>query len=445
VKLYCRAKGNPAPHITWFKDGNVTKSTGTPHSFDGDQWVLVVKGLVHEDGGFYTCQVKNSAGKISFRYKLNVYTTHVDNQPSIIDYSRGNTTVYEGDQVSLHCTVESKPTPPELKWVRQIHASQRGKYPEEKIIYHNEKYYIFLPLQPMNYRGKSQYLTKYTIMNSRRGVDSGVYICLAMTTGGWTFKEITVNVLPRNNVRAINNVQKEEKFSSMIVITIPCLLILIFLLFLSLYIFWKRKWAAEGMTSSFQINKTTSTIVTSSSTRSGRSSRGNFRRSPLTTYSFSTASPSNRHDYDVIKKSPPSFTTYGHHRRPVLPRYEYSVASSAPRCPAPCPTAYETEASYDASSYEVMTSTTSDYVMPVKKPTARYEPPPPSCRTQSEMTSSCSSLNQHVSKRSKLRGFGTYKKSPRHDDDVRYLTGASTETISDETSSGDVTIGRGSA
>ena len=199
------------------------------------------------------------------------------------------------------------------------------------------------------------------------------------------------------------------------------------------------------MTSSFQINKTTSTIVTSSSTRSGRSSRGNFRRSPLTTYSFSTASPSNRHDYDVIKKSPPSFTTYGHHRRPVLPRYEYSVASSAPRCPAPCPTAYETEASYDASSYEVMTSTTSDYVMPVKKTTARYEPPPPSCRTQSEMTSSCSSLNQHVSKRSKLRGFGTYKKSPRHDDDVRYLTGASTETISDETSSGDVTIGRGSA
>ena len=57
-----------------FKDGNVTKSTGTPHTFDGDQWVLVVKGLVHEDGGFYTCQVKNSAGKISFRYKLNVYS-----------------------------------------------------------------------------------------------------------------------------------------------------------------------------------------------------------------------------------------------------------------------------------------------------------------------------------------------------------------------------------
>ena len=214
------------------------------------------------------------------------------------------------------------------------------------------------------------------------------------------------------------------------------------------YFFWKRKWADDGMKSSFQINKTTSTIVTSSSTRSGsrKSSReNNFRKSPLTTYSFST-SPSNRHDYDVIKKSPPSFTTYGHHRRPVLPRYEYSVASSG-RCPAPCPTAYETEASYDASSYEIMTSTTSNYV-PIKKSSTRYEPPPPSCRTQSEMTSSCSSINQPLKyNRSKVRKIGitSYKKSSRHDDDVRYLTGASTETISDETSSGDITIGRSSA
>ena len=82
---------------------------------------------------------------------LSFTATHIDNQPSIIDYSHGNTTVYEGEQVSLHCLVKSNPTPPELKWVRQIQPSQREKYAKEKIIYHNENYYIFLPLQPVSF------------------------------------------------------------------------------------------------------------------------------------------------------------------------------------------------------------------------------------------------------------------------------------------------------
>ena len=75
VKLRCQADGNPAPSVSWFKDGvPVEAAPRPPHQPPyrprGDQ--LRVAGLTGADEGNYTCVARNEFGSIRKTFRVEV-------------------------------------------------------------------------------------------------------------------------------------------------------------------------------------------------------------------------------------------------------------------------------------------------------------------------------------------------------------------------------------
>ena len=70
VRLKCRAKGNPEPHVTWFKDDMPVDpeedARRRPH------WILKLTKVQESDTGHYTCMVSNRLGHLNYTYKVEV-------------------------------------------------------------------------------------------------------------------------------------------------------------------------------------------------------------------------------------------------------------------------------------------------------------------------------------------------------------------------------------
>ena len=77
VLLKCHATGAPAPHVSWFKDGQPYRR---PYSYESpgrqgaasEGQVLALHNVKAEDSGEYRCDVINIAGQIGFTYTLSV-------------------------------------------------------------------------------------------------------------------------------------------------------------------------------------------------------------------------------------------------------------------------------------------------------------------------------------------------------------------------------------
>ncbi|XP_069722421.1 leucine-rich repeats and immunoglobulin-like domains protein 1 isoform X2 [Phaenicophaeus curvirostris] len=61
VALQCKAAGNPAPRITWLKGDQPLIVTERHHFTSGNQ-LLIVRNVVLEDAGKYTCEMSNTVG-----------------------------------------------------------------------------------------------------------------------------------------------------------------------------------------------------------------------------------------------------------------------------------------------------------------------------------------------------------------------------------------------
>ncbi|KAM6047554.1 LOW QUALITY PROTEIN: hemicentin-2 [Theristicus caerulescens] len=73
VRLECRAEGQPAPQISWLKDGQplgLQPPSRARMSPDGSS--LLLEGLQAADSGAYTCLARNSAGEDARLHTLNV-------------------------------------------------------------------------------------------------------------------------------------------------------------------------------------------------------------------------------------------------------------------------------------------------------------------------------------------------------------------------------------
>ena len=70
VRLKCRAKGNPEPHVSWFKDDMPVDAEEDarrrPH------WILKLTKVQESDTGYYTCMVSNRLGHLNYTYKVEV-------------------------------------------------------------------------------------------------------------------------------------------------------------------------------------------------------------------------------------------------------------------------------------------------------------------------------------------------------------------------------------
>ncbi|TRY56280.1 hypothetical protein DNTS_028394, partial [Danionella cerebrum] len=69
ARFSCQAEGNPAPNISWFRNGEVIRSNGRTKMYNSK---LVITQIIPEDDAFYQCQAENSQGSVIFTSRLIV-------------------------------------------------------------------------------------------------------------------------------------------------------------------------------------------------------------------------------------------------------------------------------------------------------------------------------------------------------------------------------------
>ena len=72
IRLKCKAKGAPPLKYTWLKDGHRMPQRRQGSYLNSSIWYLIVKDLVPNDSGKYTCIVSNPYGSINHTYTLKV-------------------------------------------------------------------------------------------------------------------------------------------------------------------------------------------------------------------------------------------------------------------------------------------------------------------------------------------------------------------------------------
>lgn len=71
VALQCKALGSPPPKVTWLKGEELLRVTDRHHFTPGNQ-LLVIRGVVPEDAGRYTCVMSNALGTERAHSQLTV-------------------------------------------------------------------------------------------------------------------------------------------------------------------------------------------------------------------------------------------------------------------------------------------------------------------------------------------------------------------------------------
>lgn len=73
VKMEARVSGSQPLSITWYKDSNqIYGSDKYAMSLENNVAVMSVRDSSSSDGGVYSCEASNEAGKASCRVTLNI-------------------------------------------------------------------------------------------------------------------------------------------------------------------------------------------------------------------------------------------------------------------------------------------------------------------------------------------------------------------------------------
>lgn len=110
AKVYCKARGSPAPIVRWIKEGQQPYLEWPPHIRD-DNGTLRFQGVRDEDAGRYTCIATSAQGLINATVRLDVIVMpRFTVQPM-------TTKAVEGYSAMLHCKATGDP-PPTIQWDR---------------------------------------------------------------------------------------------------------------------------------------------------------------------------------------------------------------------------------------------------------------------------------------------------------------------------------------
>ena len=69
VTISCKAEGNPAPVVSWTKDG---KSFVPIAGSGSSEWRVTFNPISYSDTGYYTCIAKNAAGELTSSHDIIV-------------------------------------------------------------------------------------------------------------------------------------------------------------------------------------------------------------------------------------------------------------------------------------------------------------------------------------------------------------------------------------
>lgn len=70
ARFSCQSAGDPAPSITWYKDGDQVKP-GSRYSILANNTIVITKAVL-SDRGWFTCRASNAAGMVQERAYLFV-------------------------------------------------------------------------------------------------------------------------------------------------------------------------------------------------------------------------------------------------------------------------------------------------------------------------------------------------------------------------------------
>ncbi|KAG0410339.1 hypothetical protein HPB47_012539 [Ixodes persulcatus] len=79
AKVYCKARGSPAPIVRWIKEGQQPYLEWPPHIRD-DNGTLRFQGVRDQDAGRYTCIATSAQGLINATVRLDVIGTPASNK-----------------------------------------------------------------------------------------------------------------------------------------------------------------------------------------------------------------------------------------------------------------------------------------------------------------------------------------------------------------------------
>uniref|UniRef100_A0A8C3XUU2 Hemicentin-2 n=3 Tax=Chelydra serpentina TaxID=8475 RepID=A0A8C3XUU2_CHESE len=157
VKLECDVEGQPAPEVTWLKDGRPLELHAAPRlwlSPDGSS--LLLKGLRASDSGAYTCLAQNRAGEDTKLHMLNVLV------PPTIERGANDSEVISSAPlglVTMECQARGSP-PLQISWLRDG-----------------------LPL-PLSQRVRLLSTGRTLRISPAQDSDTGIYTCVASSRAG---------------------------------------------------------------------------------------------------------------------------------------------------------------------------------------------------------------------------------------------------------------------
>ncbi|XP_046629951.1 neuroglian-like [Neodiprion virginianus] len=165
VKLYCIFGGTPVPQIIWKKNGEILE-TSERMTLRSHGKSLLIRHIVFEDEGTYTCDVSNGVGdpksySINLQIQSHPYFTV---EPEII-------TARDNESVEFRCEAGGVPRP-KIRWI------------------HNGK-----PLQESTYNPRRKVSANSIVIENLVRNDTGNYGCNATNSLGYVYKDVSVNVL----------------------------------------------------------------------------------------------------------------------------------------------------------------------------------------------------------------------------------------------------------
>ncbi|XP_025967001.2 coiled-coil domain-containing protein 141 [Dromaius novaehollandiae] len=181
VTLEVEVTGFPEPTLTWYKKGQkVTADEHLKLLQKETKHALFIQKVCDKDAGLYVVRAKNSNGTISSSAVLHVKVQ--GKQPNFIQ-KFGHTTLQEGEDLILHCSIYGRPKP-QVSWTKDdIPLSARGGISIEKL-------------------GDTYYLLKRNVVLA----DSGKYICVASNEVGKACCSAFITVIEKNKNPEISTV-----------------------------------------------------------------------------------------------------------------------------------------------------------------------------------------------------------------------------------------------
>ncbi|CAN7994178.1 unnamed protein product, partial [Ixodes hexagonus] len=161
LTLPCVAAGDPAPLVSWIRDGTRLSSTDPFVRVSGDSTSsqLVLKRVRLEDAGRYICVVTSSAGVAEKHFAVSVTVPASIVKPNVLE----DVNVVAGETATLECSVRGLPKPA-VRWLKDgqpIFATERQ----------DSRYTFLLGGETL-------------LVQSSCASDSGSYKCEASNPGG---------------------------------------------------------------------------------------------------------------------------------------------------------------------------------------------------------------------------------------------------------------------